>query len=77
LNKKTEAKALLDNIDITEFQFPTKRFYTILYLTLRNLLLPKKNTEEQLMHLIHETGFERLNHRIFQKPNKLASVSDI
>ena len=62
LHKK--ASQLFDKIKSSEFPFLSRRFSGILYLSLMKKVKPKDRSEkyeEQLVSLINETGFKKLN----------------
>lgn len=60
LGEKADAKELLESIDPTNFHFLSKRFMTILYLSLKLLLKKNASDQKQLEHLVQATGFTRL-----------------
>ena len=60
LGKREKATELFDEIDPNGFHFLAKKFHTCLYLKLGCRLNKIKKGEEQVLQLIHETGFDRI-----------------
>ena len=58
--REVEAKSIFDQIQTYKFNFLSKQFLTILYLHLKQQIKKSKTEQEQLQHLIKETGFKRL-----------------
>lgn len=60
--KKTKAAELLSELVPHRFCFLSKQYLTILYVQLKRFIRNSKSDQEQLQHLIQQTGFSRLDH---------------
>lgn len=58
--KKARAAEILHEINPYRFCTLSRQYLTILYLTIKNILKDKNCPNEQIQHLAHQTGFNRL-----------------
>jgi len=66
--RKTKAFEILKNINPNKFSFLSRKFMNILYLSVRQMLKNKTEEQEQIQHLIHDTGFTRLSSICYDEP---------
>jgi hypothetical protein len=59
--RKMKAYELLQDIDPYKFSFLSRQYLNILYLSAKQLIRNKNEDQEQIEHLIQETGFARLS----------------
>ena len=60
LGDKTTGKEWLDSLNTSNFFFLSKQYFTILYLSVKQLLKKNSYEEKQLQYLIRTTGFVKL-----------------